>query len=186
MSAKLAIMSAKLLARHNFRLAPHSTPIQYVYTYSGWEHMKKPLARDIIELPCACGNLRRVARIVTRIYDQELKRVGLEISQHDLLVALDKAGEVNQKWLSTVFAMDSTTLTRTLGRLRKHGWVRSQPGSDKRERLFSLTMAGKRKLAEAQPHWERAQQTLRKALSDQGWKAMRETVSMMTKATAAS
>jgi len=147
--------------------------------------MTKPVSNAIIELPCACGNLRRIARIVTRIYDQELKRVGLEISQHDVLTALDKAREVNQKLLSTVFAMDSTTLTRTLGRLRKHGWVRSEPGSDKRERLFSLTTAGKRMLAEAQPHWERAQRRLRKALNERGWKAMRDTVSMMTKATKA-
>jgi DNA-binding MarR family transcriptional regulator len=145
--------------------------------------MTEPFASAIVELPCACSNLRRLARIVTRIYDQELKRAGLEITQHGLLVALHKAGEVNQKWLSAVFAMDSTTLTRTLGRLRKSGWVKSQPGPDKRERLFALTTSGRRKVAEAQPHWERAQQTLRKALRDQGWKAMRKTVSMMTKAT---
>ena len=144
--------------------------------------MTNPVSNAIIELPCACGNLRRVARIVTRIYDQELKRAGLEISQHDLLTAVDKAHEVNQKWLSTVFAMDSTTLTRTLGGLRKHGWVKSQPGRDKRERWFSLTAAGKRRLAEAHPHWERAQLRLRKALKERGWKVMRETVSMMTKA----
>jgi DNA-binding MarR family transcriptional regulator len=148
--------------------------------------MTEPLENAIIQLPCACGNLRRVARIVTRIYDQELKSVGLEISQHNLLIALDKAGEVNQKWLSALLAMDSTTLTRTLARLRKHGWVRSRPGSDKRERLFSLTSAGKRKLEEAEPPWERAQQALREALSHKGWKAMLETVSMMTEATAAS
>ena len=145
--------------------------------------MTEPPVNAIVELPCACANLRRLARIVTRIYDQELKRAGLEITQHSLLAALDKAGEVNQKWLSTVFAMDSTTLTRTLGRLRKNGWVKSQPGTDKRERLFALTASGKLRLGKAQPHWERAQQTLQKALRDQGWRAMRKTLSMMTKAT---
>lgn len=147
--------------------------------------MTKPQVTAVIELPCACSNLRRVARMVTRIYDQELKVVGLEISQHGLLTALDIAGEVNQKWLSTLFAMDSTSLTRTLGRLRKHGWVRSKPGKDRRERLFTLTRAGKRKLAEAQAHWELAQLSLRNALSKQDWKAMRKVVSTMTKALAA-
>ena len=147
--------------------------------------MTKPLTNNIVDLPCACGNLRRVARIVTRIYDHELKNVGLEISQHGLLVALEKAGEVNQKWLSTLFAMDSTTLTRSLGRLREHGWVRSRTGHDQRQRLFSLTAAGKRKLANAQPHWERAQQTLQKALGEQAWKGVCDTVSMLTNATVA-
>jgi len=84
-----------------------------LYTYSP-EHMTRPLVNAVIELPCACGDLRRVARIVTRIYDQELKSVGLEISQHNLLIALDKAGEVNQKWLSMLLVMDSTTLTRSI------------------------------------------------------------------------
>ena len=145
--------------------------------------MTKLLTNTIVDLPCACGNLRRVARIVTRIYDRELKNVGLEISQHGLLVALGRAGEVNQKWLSTLFAMDSTTLTRSLGRLREHGWVRSRAGHDHRQRLFRLTAAGKRKLAQALPHWERAQQTLQRSLGEQGWKEVCDTVSMLTKAT---
>jgi DNA-binding MarR family transcriptional regulator len=143
------------------------------------------MTKPIIELPCACANLRRITRIVTQIYDQELRKAGLEISQHGLLTALEKAGEVNQKWLSRAFFLDSTTLTRTLGRLLKHGWVRSQSGRDRRERLFSLTPAGKRKLSEAQPHWERAQERLRNAVGDRGWNAMKQTVSSMTKATAA-
>ena len=40
--------------------------------------MTEPPVNAIVELSCACANLRRVARIVTRIYDQELKPAGLE------------------------------------------------------------------------------------------------------------
>jgi DNA-binding MarR family transcriptional regulator len=73
----------------------------------------------LFELPCACQNLRRLNRILTRIYDQELKSAGLEITQFGLLTALATVGEANQKRLSAGFAMDSTTLTRTLGLLLK-------------------------------------------------------------------
>lgn len=139
-------------------------------------------ADGLLELPCACGSLRRVTRVVTRLYDQELRKAGVEITQFGLLTALDHAGEVNQKWLSGVFAMDSTTLTRTLGLLRKRGWIRARSGSDKRERLFSLTATGKRQLADAQPHWERAQRRLREDLGDGGWRAMKEAISRMTEA----
>src|SRR3981189_1639289 len=110
-------------------------------------------ADALFELPCACQNLRRLTRIVTRIYDQELRKAGLEVSQFGLLTALALIQEANQKQLSAGFAMDSTTLTRTLGLLRRQGWVRVRHGKDRRERLFSLTQAGKRQLAEAQPHW---------------------------------
>ena len=74
----------------------------------------EPASADaLFDLPCACQHLRRATRIVTRIYDQELKKAGLEITQFGLLTALAAAGELNQKRLSEGFVMDSTTLTRT-------------------------------------------------------------------------
>src|SRR5437879_7244054 len=105
----------------------------------------------LFELPCACQNLRRVSRVVTRIYDQELRKAGLEITQFGLLTALAATEEANQKQLSAGFAMDSTTLTRTLGLVRRQGWIRVRRGKDRRERLFRLRQAGKRQKAEAQP-----------------------------------
>src|SRR5882762_3786348 len=35
-------------------------------------------------LPCACANLRRAARAVTRMYNQELRASGLELTQFTL------------------------------------------------------------------------------------------------------
>jgi DNA-binding MarR family transcriptional regulator len=139
-------------------------------------------AEALFPLPCACQNLRRLSRVVTRIYDHELRSAGLEITQFGLLTALAAVGEANQKQLSAGFAMDSTTLTRTLGLLRKQGWVRARRGKDRRERLFTLARAGRRQLAMAKPHWERAEQRLRKELGDTGWKNMKETVFRMTEA----
>jgi DNA-binding MarR family transcriptional regulator len=136
----------------------------------------------LFDLPCACQNMRRLTRIVTRIYDQELRKAGVEITQFGLLTALAKTGQANQKRLSEGFAMDSTTLSRTLGLLRKMGWVRVKPGEDKRERLFSLTPAGIRQMAEAQRHWEAAEKRLRQKLGDADWKSMRAIVSRLTEA----
>jgi len=142
----------------------------------------RPQLANLFPLPCACQNLRRATRVVTRIYDEELRNAGLEITQFGLLTALSRVGEANQKRLSAGFAMDSTTLTRTLGLLRKHGWVRMLPGKDRRERLFSLTKAGRRQMAAAQPHWERAERRLRLELGEAGWNSMKHVVSRVTKA----
>jgi MarR family len=101
--------------------------------------LRKRASDALFELPCACQNLRRLSRVVTRPYDHELRRAGLEITQFGLLTALATVGEVNQKRLGAGFAMDSTALTRTLGLLRKLGWVRTRRGKDRRERMFSLT-----------------------------------------------
>jgi len=53
-------------------------------------------ADALFEVPCACQNLRRLSRVVTLIYDQELRRAGLEITQFGLLTALAAVGEANQ------------------------------------------------------------------------------------------
>jgi DNA-binding MarR family transcriptional regulator len=111
-----------------------------------------------------------------------MRKAGLEITQFGLLTALAATGETNQKRLSAGFAMDSTTLTRTLGLLLKQGWVRVRRGNDRRERLFRLTQGGKRKMAEAQRYWEQAEQRLRRELGDEGWKSMKQTVSRITEA----
>jgi len=148
------------------------------------ETTERLASHALFELPCACQNLRRLTRIVTRIYDQEIRKAGLEITQFGLLTALATAGEANQKRLSAGFVMDSTTLTRTLSLLVKAGWVQVRRGKDRRERLFSLTRAGKRQLAEAQPYWESAEQRLRRKLGNVGWKSMKESVWRSTKAAA--
>ena len=146
------------------------------------ETLGKVASHGLFELPCACQNLRRLTRIVTRIYDQELRKARLQTTQFSLLTALATAREVNQKRLGAGFAMDSTTLTRTLRLLLKQGWVGVKRGRDRRERLFSLTPAGKRQMTEAQPYWESAEQRLRRKLGDAGWRRMEETVWRTTEA----
>jgi DNA-binding MarR family transcriptional regulator len=141
---------------------------------------ESPSTEGLFDLPCACQNLRRATRIVTRIYDQELKKADLEITQFGLLMALAETGEVNQNRLSKGFVMDSTTLTRTLDRMQKRGWISVKPGADKREHLFSLTAAGKRQIAKAKPHWDLVESRLRNQLGETAWKDMKEAVSLIT------
>jgi DNA-binding MarR family transcriptional regulator len=144
-----------------------------------------PVVNGLFPLPCACQNLRRLTRLVTRIYDQELRKANIEITQFGLLTALGIVGEANQKALSAGFAMDSTTLTRTLALLRKQGWIHVRPGKDRRERVFRLTEAGKGQMAMAQPHWQAAERRLRKTLGPSDWKQMQTTVAQVTNAATA-
>src|SRR5215475_1905930 len=131
--------------------------------------LSKPGGVALFPLPCACQSLRRLTRLVTRIYDRELRKAGLEVTQYGLLTALATAGEANQKRLSAGLAMDSTTLTRTLGLLARKGWVRARRGKDRRERIYSLTPAGRRQMALAEPCWTEAERALRKRLGRAGW-----------------
>jgi DNA-binding MarR family transcriptional regulator len=115
-------------------------------------------------LPCTCANLRRAARAVTRLYNRELQSEDIEVTQFTLLMALDQVGEIAQGELGEILALDSTSLTRMLKRLRDRGWVRSREGNDRRLRIFSLTQAGHEKHRQSLLHWKRAQNQLRAAL----------------------
>ncbi len=135
---------------------------------SGMEH--RQAAETLRDLGCGCATLRRAARAVTALYDQELKPCGLRVTQFTLLEALGRAGEITQGQLGEILGIDSTTLTRSLALLRRRGWLAARPGPDRRERLWRLAAAGRRELLRARPYWERAQSRLRAALGPGEWK----------------
>src|SRR5262249_60711038 len=87
---------------------------------------------ELFELPCACQNLRRLTRMVTRIYDRELRKAGLEITQFGLLTALATAGEGNQKRLRGGFRPDSTPPTPNLPLVVKQSARRDRTRKNKR------------------------------------------------------
>src|SRR6266853_4435180 len=73
--------------------------------------------------PCLCNALRQASRAVSRLYDDELRGVGLRTTQYSLLRVLARAGEVRQGDLSGLASLDETTLTRNLRPLVASGWV---------------------------------------------------------------
>jgi len=123
-------------------------------------------------LPCACANLRRTARAVTRMYNQELRSAGLELTQFTLLMALDLTGETTQGDLGKLLALDTTSLTRMLKLLTKRGWIGVKAGLDRRQRLLRITPSGRQKLQQSRPHWERAQRRLQRGLGEPSWSQM--------------
>ena len=131
-------------------------------------------------LPCACANLRRAARAVTRLYNRELLSDGIEITQFTLMMALKHVGEISQGELGEILALDSTSLTRMLKLLKDHGWVQAKEGHDRRFRLFRLTKAGREKFQQCVPHWKHAEGQLRDGL---GEKKMREMGAVLAEVT---
>jgi DNA-binding MarR family transcriptional regulator len=131
--------------------------------------------------PCLCNALRQADRAVSRLYDEELRGVGLRTTQYSLLRWLRHAGEVRQRDLGALTSLDETTLTRNLRPLIDAGWVAIRPGEDRREKLVSLTDAGAAKLREARPAWERAQQRLRSRLPEGTWSSLLDLLPELTR-----
>src|SRR5882672_10414377 len=126
----------------------------------------------VASTPCLCNALRQASRAVSRLYDDELRGVGLRVTQHALLRCLSRTGEVRQRDLGSLTSLDETTLTRNLRPLINAGWVAIDAGEDRREKLVSLTGSGAAKLAETRPAWERAQQRMRSRLPKSDWSGL--------------
>ncbi len=109
---------------------------------------------------CACYNTRKVARAITRLYDDMLRPSGLRATQLTLLMVIDAMGEPSITALAEQLVMDRTTLARDLRPLEAAGWVAVAPGDDRRTRIVRLTPAGGGVLRDALPLWRAAQAAL--------------------------
>ena len=116
-----------------------------------------------------CANLRRASRVLTQLYDDALRPLGLRATQFTILQALSLAGEVTQGVLGEILAMDSTTLTRTLDILEGHRWIVKRHGEDRREWRIWLSKRGETQLQRALPAWRSAQDRLHAQLGNEVW-----------------
>jgi DNA-binding MarR family transcriptional regulator len=123
-------------------------------------------------LPCMCASFRRAARALTQVYDDALRPLGLRITQFTILQALSLTGKVSQWQLGEILALDSTTLTRTLAIMKRRKWIAMRRGRDGRERLLSLSKAGREQLALASPAWQDVQNHLSSQLGEERWGAL--------------
>jgi DNA-binding MarR family transcriptional regulator len=113
--------------------------------------------------------VRRLARRLTRIYDEELRPLDIGAAQLNLLVTLAAAGPLRASEIGARLDIEKSTLSRTLARLQAHALIESQD-----DQRLSLTAAGERTLHNARPAWQRAQtraarelgERLRRALSE--------------------
>jgi DNA-binding MarR family transcriptional regulator len=123
-------------------------------------------------IPCMCAKLRGAARAVSRLYDDRISRSGVPGPQFTLLMILSNTGPIRQGEIAQIMLADATTLSRTLQPLEREGWIACEPGEDRRERLWSITTTGRRKLDAAQKRWSEAQASLRDGLTEAEWSTL--------------
>ena len=124
---------------------------------------------DQISSECLLGHWRKVNRILSGIYETEMREWGLKSSQLNLLVAVAKAGPVRRIDLGKRLHLDPSTLTRNLKVMLKQGWVEERPDEeDQRSARLKITTKGRRLLESIAPAWKRAQARARQMLGNEG------------------
>jgi DNA-binding MarR family transcriptional regulator len=132
-------------------------------------------------LQCACVAIRRTSRLITQLYDAEL-RDHLAVPQFGLLSMIEGRPGCNQATLAKELDFDKTTLSRNLKLMESKGWISHVASDDQRERGYRVTDRGLKLLKAARPGWKRAQERLRSAMTDEQWATMWQTFGDLAKA----
>jgi DNA-binding MarR family transcriptional regulator len=143
----------------------------------------RPVRRESVfpHFDCACATVRRAARLVTQLYDEEL-RPHIEVPQFALLSMLEQQPGCTQSTLAKGTGSEKTTISRNLALMRKRGWIEDAPSDDPRDRRMRITTAGQSVLRAARPGWSRAQKRLASAMMPEEWQKLRGVLDGLTNA----
>ena len=130
----------------------------------GAEHMQA--MNDKVASECVAVRLRMLNRIVTNIYDDALRSLGLKVSQMNILVSAAKMGTARPIDVCEYLHLDVSTLSRNVERMKARGWLEVVPDEDGRSQPFRLTPKGRELLEMAVPAWSKAQQQVEKILGN--------------------
>jgi DNA-binding MarR family transcriptional regulator len=132
------------------------------------DNQENSRAIDTIARNCIAVRLRLLNRVVTNLYDDALRPLGLKVSQLNILVVAAKLGLARPAEVCDILHLDTSTLSRNVERMRAHGWLEVVPDDDARAQPFRLTPQGKRLIEKAVPAWEEAQRQAKELLGDEG------------------
>jgi DNA-binding MarR family transcriptional regulator len=143
----------------------------YTSFMAGFTSLARKIAKE-----CSGMRVRQVSRLLTRVYDDSLRRLGIQASQLSVLIAVAMFGEGGAPMgrLASALVMDRTTLTRNLVPLEKEGLLRvARSAEDARARIVVLTKGGERMIESAYPLWETAQKRIRQTLGVERFESLR-------------
>jgi DNA-binding MarR family transcriptional regulator len=114
-------------------------------------------AREVVAT-CLGYRTRKLARAVTRLYNDRLRPLGLNIAEMNLMAAIAGQRSVQPAKLGRAMELEKSTLSRNIGRLVDRGWVEIHDHPHGRGVLLALTTHGNDMLLHVLPAWKEAQE----------------------------
>ncbi len=106
---------------------------------------------------CLATRVRQLSRIITRVYDDALRPLGITASQYTLLAQLASRDGITAVEIGHDLDIEKSTLSRNLKRLLALGHLIMDPPAGRRGRGLHLTPKGQTVLTDAYPIWLDAQ-----------------------------
>lgn len=112
---------------------------------------------DATAQACLATRVRQLSRIITRIYDDALRPLGITSSQFTLLTQLAHQDGITAVEIGSELDIEKSTLSRNLKRLLALGHLTMDPPAGRRGRGLHLTQKGQDVIFKAYPVWRDAQ-----------------------------
>lgn len=106
---------------------------------------------------CLATRVRQLSRIVTRVYDDAMRPLGITASQYTLLAQLAARDGITAVEIGHELDIEKSTLSRNLKRLLVLGHIVMDPPAGRRGRGLHLTPKGQVVIRDAYPVWQAAQ-----------------------------
>lgn len=106
---------------------------------------------------CLSTRVRQLSRIITRVYDDAMRPLGITASQYTLLAQLASRDGITAVEIGYELDIEKSTLSRNLKRLLALGHIVMDPPAGRRGRGLHLTPKGQAVLKEAYPIWQQSQ-----------------------------
>jgi len=114
---------------------------------------------------CTAARLRKLTRVITKMYDDALRPLGIKVSQMNILVVTGTADSVPPSEVCRRLKLDLSTLSRNVDRMRERGWIDlMEDEDDGRAHSLKLTGQGRRLIEKAVPAWEKTQKEVKALL----------------------
>jgi len=130
---------------------------------------------------CPAFHLRKVARAVTRVFDDMLQPSGIRATQLHILNSVLLADPPTITHVADDLVMDRTTLTRNLQPLDRLGLLTIAPGEDRRTRVLKVTVEGKQVMAKAFAIMEDARDQMERSIGQDTVDGLHEHLAMVLK-----
>lgn len=106
---------------------------------------------------CLATRVRQLSRIITRVYDDAMRPLGITASQYTLLTQLAARDGITAVEIGGDLDIEKSTLSRNLKRLLALGHIVMDPPAGRRGRGLHLTPKGQAVIKDAFPIWQAAQ-----------------------------
>ena len=132
------------------------------------------LVREVKDT-CMIARSRLIARVITNIFDEELRPFGLQSSQHILLNSIMRKGSATRAEIGRANHLDRSTLTRNLKVMIEAGWIEEvAEQAHGRQRPLRLSRLGEELLFSSIPAWRAGQARAAKLLGQAGVDAIKQ------------